>query len=183
MLSAQDSPARGSTSWISIRKSITDLSANGVNLHDCIQVGTDGRFHFERRRQQLPQNHATLEVFESSLSAEQMQDLRNILDDKKIVDLPPFVQPPIPMIATVYLLFQAKITRDGEVRNVGYLSWQGGPPNASPNSAASDVKKGWLQSEEILKPLSGWFAKIEAQKLDATNSPSTFCEVETEPAR
>lgn len=51
---------------IQIRESQMDLSRNGVTFNNCMQVLPNGRFHLERRLQQLPATTASLNILDSS---------------------------------------------------------------------------------------------------------------------
>ena len=82
---------------VNISESQMDLSRNGVTAHGCILVLPDGHFHLERRRQQLPASTATLQIFESSLDQTQLETLLGILNDEGIRNLPPYIEPTIPM--------------------------------------------------------------------------------------
>jgi|HubBroStandDraft_6_1064221.scaffolds.fasta_scaffold22261_4 hypothetical protein len=153
-----------------------DLSRRGVNVHDCIVVMPDGHFHLERRRQQLPSPSARLTIVDSSLDNDQLRLLQSILDDEAIEKLPPYAQPVLPMAVPWSRGFDAKIARDSGVQRVGFWLWRGGTPEASPNSAPDDIKKGWRESETALRPLLDWFHSVEALNLRPSYAASSTCD-------
>jgi hypothetical protein len=157
-------------------ESLNDLGTNGISNHDCIVVLPDGHFHLERRRQQLPKASATLKVYESVLDTGQMRQLEAILNDGSIKKLPPFVQPTTPMDVAIFGVVNTKIPRGAALQSVGYLTWRGGAPGASPNSAPDEIKRTWRESETALKPLVAWVHSIVGQELEPSASKSTLCE-------
>jgi hypothetical protein len=173
---AQNQPRRHPVPFlVSISEGTTDLSRNGVNVHDCILVQPDGRFHLERRMQQLPNPTATLDVFESSLDLAQLQVLRSTLNNDSIQRLPSYVLPAIPMSVPWFRGFHAKIARGTEVQSVGYWVWRGGDPATSPNSTPDSTKRDWHDSEVALRPLVEWFDGTKALKLGPSAAKSTLC--------
>jgi hypothetical protein len=160
---------------IQIRESQMDLSRNGVTFHECILVLPDGRFHFERRLQQLPATTASLNILDSSLDRQQLETLQGILNDENIKTLPRYEEPKIPMAAPWTSGFVTEIPRATQIQSLGYWLWRGGTPEASPNSTAEEVKKGWRESEGALRPLVKWFHGVTSVKLEPSSAKSTFC--------
>jgi hypothetical protein len=143
----------------------TDISPRGRSVSNCALIFPDGRFHVERRVQQLPGSTAALEIFDSSLDSAQLQYLKTALDSEGIRRLPPYEQPILPMGVPWSYGFNARISRPTGVQNVGYWTWRDGVPAASPNSSPENVKKGWRLSETELRPLVDWLRSIEHLKL------------------
>jgi hypothetical protein len=160
---------------VEVQEGTTDLSRQGASGHICVLVLPDGRFHLESRTQLLPGAEATLNLSDYSLDSSQLQQLRNLLDEEKIRRLPTYVQPAIPMAVPWSHALSARIARSGVVQYVGYWTWRGGTPAASPNSAPASVKKGWQESETALRPLADWLHAIEALKLAPSDMKSTMC--------
>jgi hypothetical protein len=146
-----------------------------LNVHDCMQVLPDGRFHLERRIQQLPSPSATLRVFDSWLDTAHFRKLQEILKDEKISELPPYVQPEIPMTAPRFRGVKVDIPRGTQVQSVGYWLWKGGTSDSSPNNAPDNIKTAWRDSESAMRPLVDWLHCIEALNLGPSNSASTMC--------
>jgi hypothetical protein len=166
-------------SSVTIWESTLDLSRGGVSTHTCILVQPDGRFHLEKKTQRLPSSTANREIFDYSLDASQFQQLRSILDDEKLRQLPAYVQPALPMSVPWSHGFDVKILRAADVQHVGYWTWRGGTADTSPNSAPQGVKNGWQESEAALKPMADWLHGIESMKLSPSRSESTMCVSDT----
>jgi hypothetical protein len=67
------------------------------------------------------------------------------------------------------------MARSGVVQYVGYWTWRGGTPAASPNYAPASIKKGWQELETALRPLVDWLHAIEVLKLAPSDMKSTMC--------
>jgi hypothetical protein len=160
---------------VELQEGTMDMSRQGGSGHTCVLVLPDGRFHLESRTQRLPGAVATLNVSDYSLDSSQLQQLRTVLDDERMRHLPAYVQPAIPMAVPWSHAFSARIAREKGVQQVGYWTWRGGTPAASPNSAAASVKKGWQESETVLRPLVDWLHGVEALKLSPSETQSTMC--------
>jgi hypothetical protein len=172
--------AEPSAFLVTMGDGVTDLARDGVSTHDCILVFPDGRFHLERRRQEYLGSRVKLKIFESSVTAPQLQQLREILASEAILKLPPFVPPRLAMAVPWSEIFIAAIPRDTEIRKVGYVLWRGGTPEGSPNSSPAGVKQGWKDSEVALRPLVDWFHTFESGKL-RRHGKSTLCRAPGEP--
>jgi hypothetical protein len=140
---------------VEVQEGTTDLSRQGASGHICVLVLPDGRFHLESRTQRLPGAEATLNLSDYFLAT--------------------YVQPAIPMAVPWSHALSARIARSGVVQYIGYWTWRGGTPAASPNSAPAGVKKGWQESETALRPLVDWLHAIEALKLAPSDMKSTMC--------
>lgn len=164
---------------LTIWESTLDLSQGGGSTHTCILVQPDGRFHLEKKTQRLPGSPASREIFDYSLDVSQFQQLRSILDDEKLRQLPAYVQPALPMGVPWSHGFDVKILRVADVQHVGYWTWRGGTADTSPNSTPQGVKNGWRKSEATLKPMTDWLHGIESMKLSPSRSESTMCVSDT----
>ncbi len=138
-------------------------------------VHTDGSFHLERRKQQLPASSATLEIYESSLNAEQMSQLLLILDQEKVRELPPFVIPHIPGNPSVRSAFEAKIVRPGRVQNVGYADWPGRDQTGTAEAPPSEVQGSQQTAAIALQALVDWFHRVEGLDLRRSDAAATHC--------
>jgi hypothetical protein len=160
---------------VSIVESQMDLSHNGLTIHDCMLVLPNGRFHLERRWQQLPSSTASLKVFESSLDKIRLDSLQDIISDQGIKNLPPYVEPKIPMGVPWSSGFNAIISRVPQTQHVGFWLWRGGSSEASPNSMPENIKRGWQESESALRPLVEWFHQAKDLRLEPSATDSNLC--------
>jgi len=163
---------------VAIGEATTDLSSLGTSRHTCILVMPNGRFHLESRVQHLPSSVAKAKIFDYSLDSQQLQRLRDILDDEKIRQLAAYQSPPMPMAVAWSRGFNANIERGTGIQNVGYWTWRGGTPTASPNSAPESVKKTWQESEIALGPLIDWLHGIESLQLPPSDAAFNSCNVD-----
>jgi len=154
-----------------------DQSPAGITANECVLVFPDGQFHMERRLQQLPTPSATLLVYESKLSDEQLQQLRIILDSDDMRGLPTFLPFAIPGPVPVRQAFEARIPRNSDVQRVGYATWKATSQSDSDAPARDALKDSQRKSETALQPLFKWFNDVDSQKLVPSNTESTFCEV------
>jgi hypothetical protein len=100
-----------------------DISPNGITANSCISIQTDGHFHLEFRLQQLPNPSAILHIYEGSLNDFQLQRLRSLLDSQNIKDLGPYTPPDLPMGLSTFASFDAHVTREDQVQDLGYFAW------------------------------------------------------------
>jgi hypothetical protein len=160
-----------------------DLGPHGITSNSCISIQSDGRFHLELRLQQLPNDFATLHIYEASLNDFQLQRLRSLLDSQTIKDLGPFTPPVLPMGLSAFASFDAHIAREDRIQSVGYFTWNQrlGDPGQSPQSTPDAVKEQWRTSEIALLPLVQWLHEIEADKWpEAPRSSSNLCNLNVE---
>jgi len=158
--------------WSQIDQSLTGITAN-----ECILVFPDGHFHMERRLQQLPTPSATLQVYEADLSDEQLQQLKNSLDNYEIRNLPTFVPPSIPGPVNFRQAFQVRFPRNSHIDNIGYAAWKA-TSQSDPDAPARDaLYTSQQKSVAALQPLYKWFTDLDSQKLTPSNMGSTFCEM------
>jgi hypothetical protein len=151
-----------------------DLSAKGVNKASLLTVLPDGRFHLERRVQAAPGEAVVLTIFESTLTSEQLQRLRGILDSDNIKRLPAYERPKFGNVA-MFQIFEAKIFRDPIIQHVGYGDWVEEGSDAAPNSAES--KKAWGEARVKLSPLLEWMHALETsdQLKPVSDGASRLC--------
>jgi len=71
--------------WSQIQSTV-----RGATADDCAVVFPDRLVHIERRNQQLPSVQASLQVYEFTLTEDQIASLRNILGDPALAGLPSF---------------------------------------------------------------------------------------------
>ena len=175
----------GSTdSFLSLGELTMNLLPMGKGASsNCILVWPDGRFHLERKQQQLPKRVASLKVFESSLDSEQLQQLRDILKDQSIEKLPPYVlHPDLPLNVPWFQTFRATIARAKQIQSIGYWKWRGGTPGKPPNTTPERIKEDWRKAETTLRPLVDWFHETaqSASKLKPSVAEPTACQSELE---
>ena len=157
-----------------IGETTIEMMPNGVTAGDRIVVMPNGRFHLERRFQRLPTPSATLTIFESFLNQEQLRKLQTILDSAEVKTLPSYTLPAFPLNGPWFGAFDVRVTRDTEIQHVGFLVWQGGSKETSPNSMPEEVKKAWRDSQITLRPLVHWFHEIEALKLEPSRDAKSL---------
>jgi hypothetical protein len=160
-----------------------DLSPHGITANSCISIQSDGHFHLELRLQQLPNDFATLHIYEASLNDFQLRRLRSLLDTQNIKDLGTYTPPVLPMGLSAFASFDAHITREDRIQSVGYFTWDQrlGDPGQSPRSTPHTVKEQWRTSEIALLPLVQWFHEIEAHKWpEVPRSSSNLCNLNVE---
>jgi len=153
----------------------TDISPRGINVRSCAVISPDGRFHLERRYQQLPKSSASLKVYESSLDSVQLQRLRAILDDEGVRKLPAFVWPSTPAVGAKFRGFEARIERGDQVQHVGYFVGSEVAPGKRLDPATDGIKKEWKEAVAALQPLFLWFQDLEASNLEPSGGESTLC--------
>ena len=119
------------TFLIAAHEGTIDLSRNGTSSQTCILVRPDGRFHLEGRTQRLPSPAASAKIFDYSLDSSRLQQLRGIIDDESVRQLPAYIQPPLPMAVSWSHGFEAKITRPTGAQDIGYWTWRGGTVDVS----------------------------------------------------
>jgi len=170
----------GNSFIVVIREGSTDLSSSGRSDHSCITVAPDGRFHLERRTQHMPNPIATLEISESSLDSTQFEQLKSILDQAAVRQLPTYKQPPLPMAVPFFYGFNATISRGPDHQEVGYVTWRGGSAKTSPNSAPDNLKQEWRRSEVALRPLSNWLREVRGLKQTTSDGAPTLCAADEE---
>ena len=179
-LNAQHAESDSRQFVVILNEGETDISPTGVNVHTCALVLPDGRFHLERRVQQLPNSSATLKIFESTLDSVQFRELQETLNGESIRKLLQFVWPAAPMIGTRFRGFRARIARGDQTQSTGYFELQGATSGKASDSEPSDIEKGWEQSKTGLRPLLQWFQGLKASKLEPSDKKSTLCSTDSE---
>lgn len=172
--SQSDAPSR--QFLVAIKEGQMDLSRSGGTSSDCILVLPDGRFHLERRKQQISRT-ASLTIFEASLDQERLASLQAILADKQLTTLPPDVEPKFPIGGSWFRGVEVQIPRDNGIQKVGYFRL---PDEQPPRSYTSEEVKAWEVSALRLKPLVDWFHNVENWNLAPTKVPQTHCRIGSE---
>lgn len=129
------------------------------NFSNCLIVRPDGRIHLELRRQEFFDGRAVLTTYQSALNSKEIEILKSILDAADVKALPPFTAPVVPMDVDDWEAFEADITRDTQVQQVGYLTWHGHGPNNSESDKAA-----WNQSAKALQRLAEWSHAAKSSK-------------------
>jgi hypothetical protein len=179
MSAKQDSPPVAK-SLVKLHELGLDLSPHGITANSCISIQSDGHFHLELRRQQLPNTFATLHIYEAPLNNFQLQRLRSLLDSQSIKDLGPYTPPVLPMGLSTFASFDAHIAREDQVQYVGYFVWDERLANfdQSPQSMPPSVKEQWRTAQTALLPLVQWFHEIEGIKWPEVPASSfNFCDI------
>jgi len=127
-----------------------------VYLTNCLVVQPDGHSRLELFRQELFGGGGVLRYYEANLKPEELDSLKQLIQQNSFHNLRPFSEPNTPMVASETLYFTAE-TLDGQtVRKVGYLQWEGsGPTNSEIDKA------GWRDSAVELRPLLIWFRSVK----------------------
>ncbi|MGA9668041.1 MAG: hypothetical protein WBQ94_02470 [Terracidiphilus sp.] len=141
----------------------------------CINVWEDGRFHLERRRQQLPSATATLQVFDSTLPVDELEQLQNILKSDPVLRLQPLGPLSNSEAKTWVRGMIVRIFRDKSMRKVGYFEWETNDASAVSQLERKLVVEPQLDAKEALKPLSEWLSKVNSAKLTPTIGEPTMC--------
>jgi hypothetical protein len=181
-LAAQDSSlSTASPLLFSLHEMSVDLSSHGITANSCISVTPEGRFHIERRFQQLPNSQATLHIYESSFDGFQMQRLKNLLDSQSIRDLGRYTHPVTPMSVSYFSSVDVRVPREHTFQSIGYFVWdeRTAIPNESPDSTPKTIKGEWTASRTTLTPLVQWFHEVEGMKWpEVPESRSTVCDTD-----
>ncbi len=163
---------------IKISETEMDLPNTGLSTSDCIVVFPSRHFHLEHRQQQVRTGSDTVRVFDADLNETQLQQLKSVLQDEKVRNLPAYRNPSFPFHVSQFHYFTATIAKREGSPTVGFFSWnEAVPDSVSPVSASESTKKAWLDSEKVLKPLVEWFHSVEAQSLQLSNSKATQCNI------
>lgn len=173
-LVAQDVGADNKRFVVILREARSDVSPSGINIHSCAVMFQDGRFHLERRIQQLPRSSADLKVFESWLTTAQLRSLQELLDSESLKVLPAFEKPSTAGLPNGFRAFQATIARGEHIQTVGYVASLKEPTKDLTGSTGT-IDKGWHLSRTSLQPLQQWFHDLEASSLQPSNAQSTLC--------
>jgi len=151
-------------------------NAHGVTSTDCMLIFQDGNYHLEHRFQQLPNQTATLRVLDATLSTMQLEQLRELLGEENLNNLPPYIQPKYPINDLLKLTnFSLEFSRKAIPLRVGYLLWSKKTHSSTSNLENKDVQKGWEQSKTTLQPVVDWFHKIKQSNTTQSNGKSNLC--------
>jgi hypothetical protein len=151
---------------------------SGITANSCIAIQSDGRFHLERRLQQLPSQQAALHIYEATLDAFQLSRLESMLDAQAVREASTYKTPKFPLGVPAVAAIRIAIARAEKVQTVGYFAWnrEPGTEGSSPESTPEAVKEEWGSTRLALIPLVGWFHEVEAMKWpELDESHSTLC--------
>jgi hypothetical protein len=151
---------------------------SGITANSCIAIQSDGRFHLERRLQQLPSQQAVLHIYEATLDAFQLSRLKSMLDAQAVREASTYKGPKFPVLVPTVAVVRIEIARVDKVQTVGYFAWnrQPGTEGLSPESTPEALKEEWRSSRLALTPLVGWFHEVEAMRWpELDESHSTLC--------
>jgi len=161
---------------VKIYKVESDISPQGISVHDCAVVRPNGTLHLEVRKQQLPNSEATLSVYEQPLTKTQLEVLHSIIADEQIQKLPSHRQPQKPFTVPYFRGFEAIIQRDEHRQRVGYFALRPEDENASTSSSIpQDLRNEWNESEKALVPLVNWLDGIKSLNVTPAKKASQLC--------
>jgi hypothetical protein len=151
---------------------------SGITVNSCITIQSDGRFHLERRLQQLPSQQVALHIYEATLDSFQLSRLKSMLDAQAVREASTYKTPEFPLGVPAVTALRLAIARADRVQTIGYFAWnpEPGTERFSPESTPENVKEEWRSSRIALKPLVGWIHEVEAMRWpELDTSQSTFC--------
>lgn len=179
---AQGSPQQGSPPrdpvgfLIRMERSQAELIPHGTTGGLCAVIWPDGKLHAVRRRQTLPSTHAAIQVYDSILSAEQMAVLTQLLDSEKVLQVPPFATPHLPLQVAAYYMFTADIRRPEGVQHVGFLQFGQNGGNGDNPLVVEDARTSDTESRAALQPLLEWIQSTVDQSDANPGGKVNFCE-------
>jgi len=144
---------------------ISDVQVNmtptaGPNtVGNCMVAYPGGRSYLELHRQEFFYGSASVVGYEGKLSAQELTNLRAILDSAAVKSLLPFPMPTLPMASHDFWSFIAEIQRGTEVQKVGTLAWQGRAPKNS-----EEHQSAWEHAGLVLQPLIQWARSVKSIK-------------------
>jgi hypothetical protein len=166
---------QASSFLVRVDESQIDDSPSGGTVSNCIIVTSDGRVHAERRLQKFPTPSATLRVYEGFIGDVKLRELRDLLANRDIKDLPRFVPPKTPGAVYLRTSTTVDIVSDDIAKTVGYMRWKSVKSQDSFESAPEEVKVKELKAESILKPLVTWLNKIDLEQFQTSHVSSNQC--------
>ena len=175
LMSILPTPARSETPLLRGGEVRENTDRNGLSTRDCIVIYDSGRFHLERRRQQMPGVENKLTVYESVLTPAQMKLLEEVLSSLDLKTLPRYIPPKFPLNVSTYSIFTVTINRNNELYNLGYFDWANSRSDGSPASTPEQVKQDWQLSKDRLQAIKNWLHELETSDLVPTDSPSDSC--------
>lgn len=154
-------------------QSTIDLSGRPAStFSNCMKVGSDGSFHIEERKQVLPKPTNDLKVYEGVLTRKQREELRSLLDQPAIANLPNTA--PVKLNGSPYISgFRLEVQRDTLLQKVGYTDWR--TPTVSREGATPEEVRIQEQNEKLLAPIVTWFHQLLETNLPDGKSPPDFC--------
>jgi hypothetical protein len=135
-----------------------DLSnRQGKNISSCATIYPDGRYHLERKVQELQTLSVSISIYEDVISTSQRDYLQKMIDSSEVRDLPHYSYPAVPRAAQFLHHFDLQIGRDNEVQAVGFVIWRGPNETYSIEGAPANIRDAQFKSERILTPIVDWF--------------------------
>jgi hypothetical protein len=151
------------------------VGSDGVSTRDCLIVHDDGRFHLERRRQQTPSQTNDLNIYEASLTKNQLDELKALIASSNPAELPTYLQPQYPLSMSSFDLFEVKIAWNGEVYDAGYLDWSTNKGMSPRNPPSDELQSQWRASKLALEPLAKWVKEFEGSQTVRGTFPPNSC--------
>lgn len=131
-------------------------TAGPIVVGNCVAVSANGHLRLELRRQESPEDVASLISYEANLTPEQVNALRDRLDSANVQHLPRLIPPKTPFKADSTHSFRARIARDVGVQEIGFIAWEGeGPMNSEAD------KHAWQDAKAALQSLVEWFHMLK----------------------
>ena len=157
--------------WSQIQSTV-----RGATADDCAVVFPDRLVHIERRNQQLPSVQASLQVYEFTLTEDQIASLRNILGDPALAGLPSFAPFGLPGSVIVREALFVDVPQDDAVRRFGYEEWQAASPPDAEDSKRQALQNKQSIAKTALQPLLHWFSILVSQpNVSARPAEPNFC--------
>lgn len=158
-----------------------DLPA-GVTTSKCAVVTSEGHLYLEVKKQRPPNFTLTFSAYEQSLAPSEVLELRSIISESSVPDLPRLEQPLSPFPMTYFRGFSAITSPQGQEHLVGYFAWRTEDDKlAGPKFATTEMQQRWKKSEEVLTPLVTWFHQLESMDLAPSKVKRGLCSTEKEP--
>lgn len=155
------------------------MNAQDEHVEDfnaCILLTQDGRFHLEKRADELINHKLNASVHEGSLDPVALFRLMSLIRHLTAAHVPEYRPPRLPLRADSYDLFVAEIPGAEGVRRVGYVTWTNGVAGAFPEDEADETKLEWAASQAALQPIRQWFdAMLAAQVKPTQQAQLTHC--------
>ena len=160
---------------VRMQRSQAELVQEGTTGGLCAMVWPDGRLHAERRMQTLPSTRATLQVYDAVLNADQLTSLEQILDSEKLMQLPPFETPHLPLEVAASYAFTADVRRADGLQHAGFLQFgRNGGHGANP-LLIEEARSSDAESRPVLLPLLAWMETVVDQAPVNAGGEVNFC--------
>ena len=158
-------------------RSQAELVEQGTTGGLCAMVWPDGRLHAERRTQTLPSARATLQVYDAVLNADELASLAQILDSEKLMQLPRFEAPHLPLQVAASYAFTADIRRAEGLQHAGFLQFGRNGGNGANPLVVDDARASDAEARTVLLPLLAWMEAAVDQAGVNPEGEVNFCEL------